>query len=114
MRLRHIEVFHAIKRSGSISRAAELLCISQPAVSQVLKHAEVQLGFKLFKLDRGRLQPTPEAEILGSAVEKVFQDLDAVQQVAMNLQRGATGRMRIGCLPAVGLNLLPLAVASHR
>ena len=114
MRLRHVEVFHAIKRSGSISRAAELLCISQPAVSQALKHAEAQLGFKLFKLDRGRLHPTPEAEMLASAVEKVFQDLDAVQQVAMNLQRGATGRMRIGCLPALGLNLLPLAVASHR
>lgn len=114
MRLRHVEVFHAIKRSGSISRAAELLCISQPAVSQALKHAELQLGFKLFRLERGRLQPTPEAEMLAGAVEKVFQDLDAVQQVALNLRRGATGQMRIGCLPALGLNLLPLAVASYR
>ncbi|HEY1328517.1 MAG TPA: LysR substrate-binding domain-containing protein [Casimicrobiaceae bacterium] len=114
MRLRHVEVFHAIKRSGSISRAAELLCISQPAVSQALKHAELQLGFKLFRLERGRLQPTPEADMLASAVEKVFQDLDAVKQVAMNLRRGATGRMRIGCLPALGLNLLPLAIASYR
>jgi len=114
MRLRHVEVFHAIKRSGSISRAAELLCISQPAVSQALKHAEVQLGFKLFCLERGRLQPTPEAEMLAGAVEKVFQDLDAVQQVAHNLRRGTTGQMRIACLPALGLNLLPLAVASYR
>ncbi|HVO89583.1 MAG TPA: LysR substrate-binding domain-containing protein [Casimicrobiaceae bacterium] len=114
MRLRHVEVFHAIKRSGSISRAAELLCISQPAVSQALKHAELQLGFKLFRLDRGRLQPTPEAEMLAGAVEKVFQHLDAVQQVAANLRRGATGRLRVGCLPALGLNLLPLAVASYR
>lgn len=114
MRLRHVEVFHAIKRSGSISRAAELLFISQPAVSQALKHAEIQLGFKLFKLERGRLQPTPEAEMLADAVEKVFQDLDALQQVATNLRRGATGRMRIGCLPAFGLSLLPLAVANYR
>jgi DNA-binding transcriptional LysR family regulator len=114
MRLRHVEVFHAIKRSGSISRAAELLSISQPAVSQALKHAEVQLGFKLFRLERGRLQPTPEAEMLAGAVEKVFQDLDAVQQVALNLRRGTTGRMRIGCLPALGLNLVPLAVVSYR
>jgi DNA-binding transcriptional LysR family regulator len=114
MRLRHVEVFHAIKRSGSVSRAAELLCISQPAVSQALKHAELQLGFKLFRLDRGRLQPTPEADMLASAVEKVFQDLDALQQVAVNLRRGATGRMRIGCLPALGLNVLPHAIASFR
>jgi DNA-binding transcriptional LysR family regulator len=114
MRLRHVEIFHAIKRSGSISRAAELLFISQPAVSQALKQAETQLGFRLFKLDRGRLQPTPEAEMLSEAVEKVFQEVDALQQVVMNLQRGATGRMRIACLPAFGLNLLPLAVANHR
>jgi DNA-binding transcriptional LysR family regulator len=114
MRLRHVEVFHAIKRSGSISQAAELLCISQPAVSQALKHAELQLGFKLFRLERGRLQPTPEAEMLASAVEKVFQDLDAVKQVAMNLRRGTTGRMRVGCLPALGLHLLPLAIAGYR
>jgi DNA-binding transcriptional LysR family regulator len=114
MRLRHVEIFHAIKRSGSISRAAELLFISQPAVSQALKQAEAQLGFKLFKLERGRLQPTPEAEMLAEAVEKVFQEVDALQQVAINLQRGATGRMRIACLPAFGLNLLPLAVANHR
>jgi DNA-binding transcriptional LysR family regulator len=114
MRLRHVEIFHAIKRSGSISRAAELLFISQPAVSQALKQTEAQLGFKLFKLERGRLQPTPEAEMLADAVEKVFQEVDALQQVAMNLQRGATGRLRIACLPAFGLNLLPLAVANHR
>ena len=40
MRLRHIEVFHAIRQTGSISQAAKLLGVTQPAASKVLQHAE--------------------------------------------------------------------------
>ncbi len=114
MRLRHIEVFHAIRRGGSISRAAELLNVSQPAVSKALKHAELQIGFKLFTLVRGRLQPTSEAQVLGPAVDKLFLSLDAVREVAVNMRLGASGRLRIACLPMLGLTLLPRAVAGYR
>ena len=61
MRLRHIEVLYAIRRTGSISAAATLLSITQPAVSKILKHAEQQLGFPLFQRVRGRLLATDEA-----------------------------------------------------
>ncbi|WP_312465733.1 LysR family transcriptional regulator, partial [Stutzerimonas kunmingensis] len=40
MRLRHIELFQAILQTGSLTAAAELLHISQPAASKILKHAE--------------------------------------------------------------------------
>ena len=40
MKLRHIEVFQAIRQAGSVSGAAQLLHVSQPAVSKVLQHAE--------------------------------------------------------------------------
>jgi len=45
MRLRQIEVFHAVYSSGSITGAAALLNVSQPSVSKVLAHAEQQLGY---------------------------------------------------------------------
>ncbi|MDT9646790.1 LysR family transcriptional regulator, partial [Pseudomonas sp. JV245A] len=53
MRLRHIEIFQAIRQTGSISGAAQLLHVSQPAVTKVLQHAELQLGFPLFLRVRG-------------------------------------------------------------
>ena len=53
MRLRHIEIFHAIYTTGSITNAAKLLHVSQPSVSKVLSHAEYQLGFKLFERIKG-------------------------------------------------------------
>ena len=64
LNLRHIEIFHAIMRTGSITAAAESLNITQPAVSAVLKHFESRLQMPLFDRVNGRLRPTLEAEAL--------------------------------------------------
>jgi DNA-binding transcriptional LysR family regulator len=64
MRLRHIEIFQAILQTGSVTGAASLLNISQPAASKALQHAEAQLGFSLFTRVRGKLESTAEARIL--------------------------------------------------
>ena len=61
MRLRHVEIFHAVFSNGSIRAAARALNVSQPSVSKMLRHAEDQLGFKLFTVVRGRTMPTDEA-----------------------------------------------------
>ena len=57
MRLRHIEVFNAVMLTGSVSAAARLINVTQPAVSRILAHAELQLGFALFHRLKGRLVP---------------------------------------------------------
>ena len=57
MRLRQIEVFHAIYSSGSMTNAAVLLNVSQPSISKVLAHAEQQLGYLLFERIKGKLIP---------------------------------------------------------
>ncbi len=114
MRLRHIEVFHAIMRTGSLSKAAELLCVSQPAVSKVLAHAERSLGLKLFSRAHGRLQPTREAELLFSETQKLQSNLDSIRDLARNLALQPQGLLRIGCLPSLGLSLIPQAVEAFR
>src|SRR5689334_11281252 len=110
MRLRHIEVFHAIMRTGSLSKAAELLCVSQPAVSKVLAHAERSTGLTLFNRVHGRLQPTREAELLFSETQKLQVNLDSIRDLARNLALQPEGHLRIGCLPSLGLSLIPPAV----
>ena len=70
MRLRHIEVFNAIMLTGSVSAAARLINITQPAVSRTLQHAELQLGFPLFQRAKGRLTPTTEALTLYPHIER--------------------------------------------
>ena len=111
MRLRHIEIFQAIRQTGSISAAAQLLHVSQPAVSKVLQHAELQLGFPLFLRVRGKLQPTPEALLLEREVEKVSESLQGVQRLAESLRRSPGHRLRIGSTPALTLSLLPPVIS---
>ncbi|ACC73816.1 LysR family transcriptional regulator [Paraburkholderia phymatum] len=114
MRLRHIEVFHAVMRTGSLSKAAELLCVSQPAVSKVLAHAERSAGLMLFNRVHGRLQPTREAELLFSETQKLQANLDSIRDLARNLALQPEGHLRIGCLPSLGLSVIPSAVEAFR
>lgn len=114
MRLRHIEVFQAVYSSGSVTRAAEILSVSQPSVSKVLAHAEQQLGYALFDRVRGKLVPTPEADQLFSHVLNVNQSVDRLRHVAENLRVAEEGKIRIAATPAFGIDILPRAIASYR
>lgn len=114
MRLRHIEVFHAVYLSGSMTGAAARLNVSQPSVSKVLAHAEQQLGYLLFDRTKGKLVPTPEAHRLFAHVSTVYRDIDRLRHVAENLRAGNSGHVRIAGTPAFGLHLLPQAVATFR
>ncbi len=114
MRLRQIEVFHAVYVNGSISAAARALHISQPSVSKVLRHAESQLGFTLFKLLKGRLVPTDEAHALFREVDDVFQRVGSLRQAAANLKHGGGGHLRLGVVPSLALEMIPAAIATFR
>lgn len=114
MRLRHIEVFHAVYSSGSVTSAAAILNVSQPSVSKVLAHAEQQLGYPLFDRVKGKLVPTQEADRLFAHVTPVYESIDRLRHVAENLRAAESGRIRIAATPAFGMDLLPSAVAAYR
>ncbi len=115
MRLRHIEVFNAVMQTGSVSAAARLINVTQPAVSRTLQHAELQLGFALFQRARGRLTPTNEAIALFPHSEKLFDPLDEVQRLAANLRHGkVTDRLQVLTVFALSREVLPRAVAGFR
>lgn len=114
MRLRQIEVFHAVYSTGSMTGAAALLNVSQPSVSKVLAHTEQQLGYLLFDRVKGKLVATPEAHRLFGHVSTVYRDVDRLRHVAANLRAGNSGHVRIASTPAFGIEVLPNAVASFR
>lgn len=114
MRLRHIEVFHAIYTTGSITAAAKLLHVSQPSVSKVLSHAEMQLGFLLFNRVKGRLTPTNEANLLFEEVDRVYQQMNTIKSAAENIKNNETGRIALALSPALGFDIIPDAVSSYK
>ncbi|MBB1421452.1 LysR family transcriptional regulator [Pseudoalteromonas sp. SG43-7] len=113
MRLRHIEIFHAIYTTGSITNAAKILHVSQPSVSKVLSHAEMQLGFKLFERIKGRLIPTDEANMLFDEVNKIYLQMRTIKSTAENIKKSEFGNINLSVTPALGFEALPGAIALY-
>ncbi len=114
MNLRQMEVFRAVMLTGSINGAAELLHISPPAVSRLIKYLQVSLGVPLFERNRGRIIPTADARHLHEEIARIYRGVELVQAVARSLKSGAGKTLRIVCSPSVGLAVVPAAVAQLR
>lgn len=112
MNLRQIEVFRATMLAGSVTDAARLLHVSQPGISRMLGHIELQLGVRLFERNKGRLQPTPEAHALFAEVEQVYLGVNRIKERAGSLRAGGGQTLRVLSSPSLVLELLPDAIAS--
>lgn len=110
MRLRHIEVFHAVMQAGTVSGAAHILHISQPAVTKVLQHCEAQLGIPLFERVRGKFYPTPEAQRLFVEVDRMHKDLGVIRRLAASFRLGEAESVRVMATPTLGLSVMPAAI----
>jgi DNA-binding transcriptional LysR family regulator len=108
-----MEVFHAIMRTGSVTAAARLLNVTQPAVSAVLKHSESQLKMKLFTRVAGRLQPTPEAQAIFPEIEAIFSRMEVVKGLTQDLAGGRLGTLSLAAAFPIANGFLAKAVATY-
>lgn len=74
---RYIDTFLAVLETGGITRAAELLCITQPAVSHRIRMFERELNIRLFKRQGRRIIPTDAAHRLEKICRRYLNDLSA-------------------------------------
>ncbi|MBP0491253.1 LysR family transcriptional regulator [Roseomonas sp. SG15] len=114
MHHRQLEVFNAVMVSGSASRAAELLQVTQPAVSRAIADLEEALSFPLFNRIRGRLVPTPEGQLFYADVRTSFVGLDRLRMSAARIRDFGAGSIRIASLAAYGNTLVPRAIRTFR
>ncbi len=90
-------VFYTVAKCGSLTRAAEELYISQPAVSQSIKQLENQLGVPLFdRRHRGMELSAQGGQIIFSEVERALELLRAAENRLAEMQSAAVGTIRIG------------------
>ncbi|MFK7939192.1 MAG: LysR family transcriptional regulator [Roseovarius sp.] len=114
LKLRHLEVFNALYDAGSVSRAAERLNLSQPAVSVALGNLEDTLGFRLFHRERGFFAPTSEAALLYDNVQQGVAALARLEQRADEVRTGASGRVAVATNGVLAMNFLPRVIAAFR
>ncbi|RRJ82866.1 LysR substrate-binding domain-containing protein [Aestuariirhabdus litorea] len=108
---RQVEAFRAVMIAGTTTGAAEILYISQPAVSRLLSDFEESVGVQLFERQKKRLIPTPEATILFEEVEKSFVGMEKLARTAEELKVFHRGTLRIVCMPALAQDFLPGVVS---
>ncbi len=111
IRLRQLEAFRCVATSGNITRAAQEMNISQPAVSRLLRDFSAEVGFELFKRKSGRLVPTDESRYLLGEVERLLDSVQHLEELTKDLHERKAGHLRIACLPGFATSHLPGVVA---
>ena len=94
--LEYYRVFYQAAVTGSITLAAEQLCISQPAVSQAVRHLEGELGTKLFLRTPKGVRLTREGEMLYVYVKRGIESIRDGEEMLKQLKCLDTGVIRIG------------------
>ncbi len=107
LRMRQLEALMTVAEAGSMTRAAEELGISQPAVSRLLSDLSSQIGFQLFQRRDGVLIPTQEARFLLPDIQRVLERLDHIQELSRNLTERKAGHLKVACLPGFATSHLP-------
>jgi DNA-binding transcriptional LysR family regulator len=112
MDIRLLEAFRAVLESGSVTQAAAVLGVTQPAVSAQLTRLESELGFALFERSGNRLRPTSEAIVFRGEVDRTLDHLDELDRAVEEIRAGQVGSVTVAALPMASLTLLPPVVAA--
>lgn len=112
--LRQIEVIRAIMITGTVKGAAELLGVSSPGISRVMKHTEGQLGIRLFARVHGRYIPTNEAREIFDQISEVYQSIGNLQYAVDSLKKGGNKPISFAAVPSIASHVFPTAIQKLR
>ena len=114
MNFNQLRVFRFVYERSSVSEAARALNLTQPPVTRMLRSLEDEVGFKLFKRGRGRLVPTPEADMLYRQVLIVFDSVEKIEQTTDHLKAGRSERLSIAASLSLSYAILAPALKRFR
>ncbi|PDT49899.1 pca operon transcription factor PcaQ [Sinorhizobium fredii] len=111
IKFRHLQTFVEVARQKSVVKAADLLNVTQPAVTKTIRELEDVLGVSVFEREGRGIKITRYGEVFlrhaGAALTALRQGLDSVSQ-----ERSGDGPpIRIGALPTVSTRIMPRAMA---
>lgn len=96
MELRHLRYFQAAAEAQHFGRAADVLCVTRPAVSQTIADLEAELGIQLFMRHAQKVTLTAAGAALLRHSKTVFDDLNQALEIARRIGQGKEGPLVIG------------------
>src|SRR5579862_9601783 len=108
---RQLEALMAVIETGSMTRAAERMHVSQPALSRLIANLEADLGYAMFRREGGRLTPTAETELLREEIKNALSAVDRARSRAHQLGKFEAGGLAICAFPSLAATPLPRLLA---
>lgn len=107
MQVQHLAYFVAVAQARHFTHAADLVRVSQPALSKQIKALEAELGVTLFSRARGHIALTDAGETLLPLARRILADVDTAKREVQELATLRRGRVRLGATPSLCTGLLP-------
>jgi DNA-binding transcriptional LysR family regulator len=112
--LRQLQAFVHIYQLGNLTRAADKLCITQSAVSVLLRQLEEGLGVRLFDRSSRALRPTAAAEDVLATAERILHDVAHLTHSVKGLAERNRGSLSFAVTSAVAAGLMPTVIEIFR
>lgn len=103
----------AVRELGTVTHAAELLGLSQPAVSRLVAALENELGFVVFERSRKRMVLSERGAKFLDEAQSALRSMARLGVLAGELRRGSHGLLRVGAIAPLALGIVARAAAIH-
>ena len=104
---RQVDAFRTVISTGTVTEAAAMLGISQPAVSRLISDFEEEVGFQLFQRSGRVLVPTDEARLLVEEVRQAVSGMEHIKDSAEAIGKFGHAHLNLVITPGVSSQLAP-------
>ncbi len=113
MNIDQLKTFHRVARTGSFTKAADELHLTQPAVSQQIKSLEVSFGITLFDRSNKKVRLSNEGEILLAYTSRLFDLFEEIETLFDQFEGLRRGKIRLGSTAVLGTYFLPRVIGRY-
>ena len=110
---RQLQIFQAVFRLRSYSKAAEFIGLTQPAVSAQIRQLEQALDQTLFNYSGRTLHTTPAGESLAQAIKRIFDEFNHLEMELSDMRGSLRGELKISCVSSAQY-VMPWLLARFR
>jgi DNA-binding transcriptional LysR family regulator len=114
LNLTHLSAFSAVAETGSVTRGAERLMVSQPAVSKQVNELESALRVTLLERHGRGVRLTDAGRLLATYARSIFALADEAEVAMTDVRAMRLGRLAVGATPTIGTYLLPEVLVYFR
>jgi len=112
MELRHLRHFVAVVDAGNLSKAADRVCITQPALTRSIKNLEAYLAAELLERRPRGIVPTPAGDALYRYARLMLNEAARAQAEVKAVHKGAKGELAVGIAAMFGDHIVDRVVAA--